>query len=200
MVGIALIVAGVWIGNIARGSEPDGQRWQDLRFWAFLLSSLLGLIFLLLLPLHLSNVYAESTQALTQIREKATQEEQSIAGRAKQLQALAKDPQQLKQLDEAIRSGKIEGQQLAQLQGLQQQLQQVQQNPDAINKEIEASRSQIAKERQQAESQTQTAAWRVAVQTGLTGLLLALGYIAIGWTGLRGLLNSQGYRRQTDRW
>lgn len=198
MVGIALIVAGVWIGNISRGSEPDRQRWQDLRFWAFLLSSLLGLIFLLLLPLHLSNVYAESTQALTQIREKATQEEQAIAGRAQQLQTLAKDPQQLKQLDEAIKSGRIQGQQLAQLQGLQQQLQQVQQNPGAINKEIEASRSQIAKERQQAESQTQTAAWRLGLQTGLTGLLLAIGYIVIGWTGLRGLLNSSASRR--ERW
>src|SRR4028119_1693995 len=37
MVGIAFLVAGSWIGNIAAVSETNRKIWQDLRFWAFLL-------------------------------------------------------------------------------------------------------------------------------------------------------------------
>lgn len=200
MVGIAFLVAGSWIGNIAAVSETNRKIWQDLRFWAFLLSSLLGLVFLLLVPLHLNNIRLESNNALEQINQKSAQAESAIAARSQQIAALAADQKKLAEIDQAIKSGKVQGEQLAQLQAAKEQIQTLKRNPNSLKQEIDAAQTQVRNDKLQAQKQTQAAAWKLSIQTGLSSLLLAIGYAVIGWTGLRGLLSPQAGRRKAEKW
>lgn len=199
MVGIALLVAGYWIASNsgASATEPKSSA-LDLRFWAFLLASLLGLLFLLLVPLHFNNVAQESNAALKQIDQRAGVAETQLAAQANQISALVKDPkgraqleQQLSELDQAISSGRVPAEQQNQAQAYKQLLQTITQNPTkAISQEVEKAQTKIRSGKLELEKQTKTRAFKSALNTGLSSLLLALGYIVIGWTGLRSLGSS----------
>jgi hypothetical protein len=202
MVGIALLVAGYWIGNsIGVSSEPRSS-WQDLRFWAFLLSSLLGLIFLLLVPLHFNNVRLQSDENIKQIEQRADQAETQIDARAQQISAQIKDPkglaqlkQQLSELDQAISSGRVPQEQLTQAQAYKQLLQSLTQDPNkAIGQELEAAKNKLRDGKLTLENRAKTEAWKSGLKTGLSSMLLAIGYIVIGWTGLRSLGDSLSRR------
>jgi hypothetical protein len=197
MVGIALLVAGYWIGNSIGGSstEPKSSV-QDLRFWAFLLSTLLGLIFLLLVPLHFINISKQSDEALKQITQKASQAEVQLDTQTKQVDAIVKDPQKLSELERAIESGQVQGEQLARLQALREQLQTFKKDPKALKAQVEAAQTQLRSGKLQAQNQAKTEALKLGLRTGLSSLLLAVGYSAIGWTGLRSLGGTSPSRRK----
>ncbi|HEY9672992.1 MAG TPA: HpsJ family protein [Waterburya sp.] len=195
MVGIAFLLIGYWVDKSAGVSASERRPIvQDLRFWALLLSSLLGLIFLLLIPLHINNVVQQSEEALKQINQRANQAQVQIDVRAQQIGATVKDPkglaqlkQQLTDLDQAIETGKVPAEQLPQAKAYRQLLQTITQNPTkAISQEVDAAKAKIGKDKQELEKQTKSGAWKSALRTSLSSLLLALGYIGIGWTGLRG--------------
>jgi hypothetical protein len=197
MVGIALLVAGYWIGNSIGGSstEPKSSV-QDLRFWAFLLSTLLGLIFLLLVPLHFINISKQSDEALKQITQKASQAEVQLDTQTKQVDAIVKDPQKLSELERAIESGQVQGEQLARLQALREQLQTFKKDPKALKEQVAAAQTQIRSGKLEAENRAKTEALKLGLRTGLSSLLLAVGYSAIGWTGLRSLGGTSPSRRK----
>jgi hypothetical protein len=186
LVGIGFLVAGYWVSSSMGGSQTE-QKLQDLRFWAFLISSLLGLIFLLLVPLHFNNIRLQSNQEIAQINQRATQAEAQLDEQTNQVNALVKNPQGLAELDRAIASGRVPGEQLQRLQAIKQQLQTFKQDPEALKKQVEAAQTQIRSRKLEAEKQTRTGALKAGLRTGLSSLLLAIGYILIGWTGLRSL-------------
>jgi len=186
MVGIAFLVAGSWISNNSGGSLPERKSSiTDLRFWAFLLSSLLGLLFLLLVPLHFNNVRIQSNQAIEQISEQAQQAETQLETQVQQIDTLLQDPSQLDRLDQAI--GQAEGQQLQRLTALREQLQAIKQDPEAIAQRREQAQTQIRSRRQELEQRARTEALKRGIRIGLSSLLLAIGYSIIGWMGLRNL-------------
>ncbi len=193
MVGIAFLLVGYWVDKSAGASSERRPIVQDLRFWALLLSSLLGLIFLLLIPLHINNVVQQSEEALKQINQRASQAQVQIDVRAQQIGATVKDPkglaqlkQQLTDLEQAIETGKVPAEQLPQAKAYRQLLQTITQNPTkAISQEVDAAKAKIGKDKQELEKQSKSGAWKSALRTSLSSLLLALGYIGIGWTGLR---------------
>ncbi|HEY9741599.1 MAG TPA: HpsJ family protein [Coleofasciculaceae cyanobacterium] len=196
LVGIALFSIGYWI-DYNSGTAPTDQKpsVQDLRFWVFLLASLLGLIFLLLVPLHINNIVQQSNETFQQINQKATQAETQIQNETQQVNALLKDEQKLSELEKAIESGQIPGNQLPQAQLLREQLQTFKKDPNALNKQVEAAKNKIRTEKQNAENETKTGALKLGLRTGLSSLLLAIGYIVIGWTGFRSLGSSSVSRR-----
>lgn len=197
MVGIALLVAGYWVGNSSGGSSTESKSSvQDLRFWAFLLSSLLGLIFLLLVPLHFINISKQSDEALKQITQKASQAEVQLDSQTKQVDAIVKDPQKLSELERAIESGQVQGEQLARLQALREQLQTFKKDPKALKEQVAAAQTQIRSGKLEAENRAKTEALKLGLRTGLSSLLLAVGYSAIGWTGLRSLGGTSPSRRK----
>jgi ABC-type multidrug transport system fused ATPase/permease subunit len=192
MVGIAFLLLGYWAESSAGSSERTSLV-QDLRFWALLLSSLLGLAFLLIIPLHVNNVAQQSDAELKQIDQRAKQAQVQIEGRAQQIAASVKDPnglaqlkKQLADIDQALETGRVPAEQQPQVKAYRQLLQTMTQNPSqAISQELEAAKAKIAKDKQALEEQTKTSAWRSALRTSLSSLLLAIGYITIGWSGLR---------------
>ncbi|NJN88600.1 MAG: hypothetical protein HC881_22855 [Leptolyngbyaceae cyanobacterium SL_7_1] len=192
LVGLALILTGFWVDSLI-GTAVKRKLWLDLKFWTVLLASLLGLFYLMAIPLHLNNVRLARQEAVTRIDQEASQTESQLEGRLSQ--EVGQQRQQIdvllqneELLDQALQSGQVTQEQAA-------QLQQYRDNPDALNQFVEQRteelrtqiQTQIGVRRQDLLASTRTEAIKSGVRIGLGSLLLAIGYLIIGWTGLRNL-------------
>jgi hypothetical protein len=211
MVGIAFILMGYSIDtSMANASNKSGI---DLRMPTFILSSILGLVFLLLVPLHLSNLHQVNSNVLTQIEQKADQAENNIKSQYDQLNTLIKDPQRLQQLEaqiskinSAISSGQYQGQSLnaEQIQRLEEQKKQLEnlrelaKNPDSVEGRLSELQTQLRDQKLEQEGRAKTDALKQGFRTGLSSLMLAIGYIAIGWLGLKGMGGASVSRKKTS--
>jgi len=193
MIGIALLLAGSWVASDL-GNAPQKQKgWQSLQFWALVLSCILGLLYLLIFPLHLNNVRIDSQQSLAQITQEADQAQTELGTRLnaevqQQRQQIIQLLENEDLLDQAIASGQVPEQQA----GL---LQQFRDDPAALDQYIEQRVSElrtqfeteIGTRREEALRAARTEALKSGLRIGISSLLLAIGYIIIGWSGLRSL-------------
>lgn len=200
LVGISFILVAAWIE--ATVNNPVQKSSFEIRLPVFILASLLGLLFLLLVPLHLNNLRLASSTELNQIQQGANQAETRIKEQYDQLNILAQDPQRLqelevrlKQIDGAIASGQFQGQtlnpeQLQQLQTNRQQLQnfrELAKNSTALKARLGELQTQLRDQKLERESSAKTEAIKQGLRTGFSSLLLAIAYIIIGWLGLKGM-------------
>ncbi|RMF21753.1 MAG: hypothetical protein D6756_11855 [Cyanobacteria bacterium J083] len=215
MVGMAFLLVGYWIdialsGNQNTTTVPKAS-FPNVQVPVFVLSSILGLLFLLVFPLHLKNLSVASSQLIEQIDAGAQQAEQRIQTQYEQLNAIAQNPQRLqdldnriKQLDEAIGSGQLQGrqlnpQQLRQLETTREQLKsfrELAQDKEALESRLNELRNQLRDQKLERENRAKTETWKQGIRTGLSSLLLAIGYITIGWLGLKNFGGSTGTRRK----
>jgi len=204
LMGVALLLVGFWIesnSGISRGSRVP---LLDLRFWASIFSTLFGVVFLLLFPLHLNNVRLERSDALQRIRDEAVQQEAVLAQRIgssqgqqqisqlqtqfkSELQKLLSDEQQLQQ---RIESEEVSEQEKELLKSFQENPADLDQfvnqrfSAQAIQtQQLTEIRSRVAEREEQAKIRSV----KSGLQTGISSLLLAVSYSAVGWTGLRNL-------------
>ncbi|MGF1481211.1 MAG: HpsJ family protein [Cyanophyceae cyanobacterium] len=206
LVGIIFLLIGYWIDS----SVNTGGKSLDLRVPVFVLASFLGLLFLLLVPLHLNNLRVASSNVIEQIEQGAGEAETRIQSQFNQLNALSQDPQRLQQLnqqlaqiDQALSSGQFQGQplQAEQRQQLQQtrtqlqNLRELSQNPEALEARLTELQVQLQDQKLERENRARTEALKQGLRIGLSSLMLAIGYIAVGWLGLRGLSRSKPARR-----
>ena len=214
LVGLGLLFAAYWIDSADTTSDrPQGI---DLRFPALILSSILGLMFLLIFPLHLNNVNQAKTLQLNRITQTADQAENQLNNRLSQLQAQLNTDQgkaQLEQLrnqtkaqfseilkDEQKYKQALESPQIPA--NIKELLKKAKTDPQVLDKAIEQQTdlqtlrnqqlSQVRQNRDEAEQQAKDAAWKSGLRIGISSLLLSIGYIIIGWTGLRGRGALQG--------
>ena len=202
LIGIALLMTGFWVDSSSGVSIERRNFWVDLRFWALLISSFLGLIYLLLVPIHLNNTRLELQDALTQVNKEAGQAEAQLEGQIKSEQFKAQVDQLKSQrrsqigallqdegkLQEALKSPDVPKE-------LKAVLQQSKNDPKALDKFLEQqaqelpnqARNEIRTRKQQKEKELRTRSRNSSLQTGISSLLLAIGYITVGWTGLRSL-------------
>jgi hypothetical protein len=177
LIGFALLYAGFWM-RTASGATPttpvNRAAWQDSRFWTFVFASLLGLLFVLLIPLHFSTTNHLTQQATDSINQQAAQTEIQIEQQQKQLQSVVDSGQ----LDKLIQSNQVPPDQLA-------VLQQLKQDPKALDKQAEQARSQVRTRQNQAIDQAKSEGLTNRLRAELRSLLLAIGFITIGWSGLR---------------
>jgi hypothetical protein len=204
LVGLALLFTGYWIDSIASDAANTRSSLIGGRFWALLFSSLLGLLFLLLVPLHTNNVIQTRAQSIQQINQDADQARtrlQSQLGDPQAEAAIENQQSQLKgqigallqneqALNQALGSPQVPEQfknllkkAKANPQGLDQLLKQ-QFNTEALRNQ---GLTQIQSRQTEAVLQAEQGAWKSGLRVGLSSLLLAIAYIAIGWIGLRNL-------------
>jgi uncharacterized membrane protein YccC len=193
-----------------------------------MIASLLGLIFLLIFPLHLNNVNQVKIQTLTRIGQEADQLENQVKNQLAQVQtqlgndqvkaAVEKQRTELKQqlstqLGELVKDEQKYNQALNnnQLPAAQKDLlKQYKTNPKALDDFIsqQTDPQQLANQRiTQIRSQKEQELKKTSddaikeLRTGLSSLLLAIGYIIIGWTGLRSMsvLQSGSKRSRSAR-
>jgi hypothetical protein len=217
MVGMGSLLTGYWIDG---ASDSDRPRGIDVRFPTFILASILGLMFLLIFPLHLNNVNQAKAQTLNQINQEAEQAEKQLQNQLNQFQAQLNTDQgkaQLEQLraqaraqfsellkDEQKYKQALESPQLPPTQ--KELLKKFKANPQELDKFIAQQTdpqglanqrlSQIRQRKEDAQKQAQDNAWKSGLRIGLSSLLLSIGYIIIGWTGLRGAGALQGGGRK----
>lgn len=202
LMGIALLMTGFWVDSSSGVSIERRNVWLDLRFWALLISSLLGLVYLSLVPVHLNNTRLELKDALAQVDQEAGQAEGQLEAQIKsdqfkaqveqlkgqrrtQIAALLQDDGKLQQ---ALKSPDVPKE-------LKAVLQESKNDPKALDKFLEQqaqelpnqARNEIRSRKQQKEKELRTRSRNSSLQTGINSLLLAIGYITVGWTGLRSM-------------
>jgi flagellar biosynthesis GTPase FlhF len=216
MVGLGMILAAYWFDSAEGGDRSS----LDLRFPSLILASLLGLIFLLIFPLHLNNVRQASTQRVNQISQEAQQAETQLNNQLSQFLNQLNNDQAKAQLEQARSQAKAQFTELIkdeqrykqalenpQLPAEQKELlKKFKANPQELDRFIAEQTdpnqvaqqriSQIRQQKEEAEKQAKESAWKSGLRIGISSLLLAIGYIIIGWTGLKGMGSLQGGKRK----
>ena len=202
LMGIALLMAGFWVDSSSGVSIERRKVWLDLRFWALLISSLLGLLYLCLVPVHLNNTRLELQNALAQVDLEAGQAEGQLEAQIKSDQFKAQVEQlksQRRTQIAALLQDDAKLQQALQSSDVPQELKTVLRNskndPKALDNFLEQqaqelpaqARNEIRTRKQQKEKELRTRSRNSSLQTGISSLLLAIGYITVGWTGLRSM-------------
>ena len=202
LIGIALLMTGFWVDSSSGVSIERRNVWLDLRFWALLISSLFGLVYLSLVPVHLNNTRLELKDALAQVDQEAGQAEGQLEAQLKSPQFKAQVEQLKSQrrsqigallednakLQEALKSPEVPKE-------LKAVLEESKNDPKALDKFLEQqaqslptqARNEIRTRKQQKEKELRTRSRNSSLQTGINSLLLAIGYITVGWTGLRSM-------------
>ncbi|AVQ71420.1 hypothetical protein MTo_04134 [Microcystis aeruginosa NIES-1211] len=204
LLGIILVLIAYWIeaNNRDRDVIPRKSRFE-LRWPIFILSTLLGLVFLLMIPVHINNINQIKNNALTQIEQGVDQGEGQIQAFLAQLNTLSQNPQlleqQISQRNQVIETGRFQGQTISteQLQTLRQQREQLtnlrdlskkpkefKQRLDEIKNQLQ---TQLQDRRKQAESQANLEALKQWLRIGIQSMLLSICYSLIGWLGIREL-------------
>lgn len=193
MIGIALALAAYWL---ERQADVPAKNNRIFRFVALAVAFVLGLLFLVLTPIHFRNTSQVAEQARSQIDEQAKnaegQVEQQVQQRQAELSALVKDSkrfdEQLKQMTEAINNKQVPEDQLPQFQQLQKDLQEIKKNPAALQSKAQESKDQllnrIRDDKKKAEDKVNSEAFRANFRTGASSLILSVGYLIISWVGL----------------
>lgn len=197
MVGLGLLLVGYWINNSDSNSPNSWKSWLNLRSSVLLLSSLLGLLFLLLFPFHINNVLQARAQALQQINQEATQAETQLQTQIETQQNQFRSQignllQNEQQLNQALESNQVPEQ-------LKTLLRQAKANPATLDQLLtqqlnaetvrfrNQGRAEIQRRKQEVEQKAQQEVWQTGVRIGIRSLLVSIGYIAIAWIGLRGM-------------
>lgn len=214
LVGLGLLFAGYWIDNTDAAS--DRPQVIDLRFPTLIVSSILGLMFLLIFPLHLNNVNQAKTQTLNRISQEADQAQNQLNNRFSQLQAQLNTEQGKAQLEQVRNQTKaqfseilndekrykqaLENSQIPA--NIKELLKKAKTDPQVLDKAVEQQTdiqtlrnqqvSQVRERKEDADKQAKDAAWKSGLRIGISSLLLSIGYMIIGWTGLRGMGAIQG--------
>ena len=188
LVGIAFVVTGDWIKIVS--TEDGGDRGNTWRIGTFTLASLLGLIFILIVPFQIMTTNDFKSQDLKKIGDEVTQLEQGIKSNLQQINAQSKDKirAQITTIDNELKSGQAQGERLAGLQLTKSKLELLLADPKKFAQESEQNLQQLQKQKQKAETQASERMLKTGVRTSMASLLLAIAYITIGWTGLRRVL------------
>jgi hypothetical protein len=199
MMGLGFLFTGYWVASTTTSATPPQNKLLDMRFWALVLSSLLGLLFLVLAPLHLRDVSFASDQRLQQINAEATKQEAQLESQLGSEELKTRIQQQKEALkaaaaDPSQREALINNPQIPP--DLKKILEESKDNPkaleDFLNQQAQALPDQLAtqlrEQKQGAEQQIRLTAWKSGLRIGVSSILLAIGYMIIGWTGLKGMM------------
>ncbi len=188
LVGIAFVVAGDWIKIVS--TEDGGSRGNEWRIGTFALASLLGLMFVLIIPFQLITTNDLKSRDLKKIGDEVTQLEKGMKSSVDQISAQGKDKiqEQIAVIDREIRGGKSQGQALMNMQMTKSKLELLLNDPKKFAQESKQNLDQLQQQKQKAETQANERMLKTGVRTSLASLLLAIAYVTIGWTGLRRVL------------
>jgi len=192
LVGLALLMAAYWID-----STVSDRKGIDLRWPALILAAILGLMYLIFFPLHLSNISQSNTDVQQRIAQEATQAEQQLNARLQ-----AEVEQKRSQISQLINAPEDQITQAAQARIITEdqarQIREFKKNPASINpflqQQADQLRGQLQGEintrREQALQNSKNESLKSGLRVGIGTLLLAIAYIIISWTGLRSLMQS----------
>ena len=188
LIGICFIFIGWWIED----KDVQGKSSSGLRVGILVLSCILGLFYLILIPLHIGNVNQISNDLVDQISQQVAQQEAQLDGVLARLEAVSKDPEVLKQ---EIQQRNLVLQSGGQVQGQQftpQQLQLIRNETEQLKAKLEEVKttrsSELAAREKEEIDRTKGAALQQSLTTVVSSLTLAIAYTVIGWFGFRAMI------------
>jgi hypothetical protein len=171
----------IFVGSLLQfGSSPENNTdslVKDGRFWMFIVASLFGLLYLILIPLHFNTTGKILTETVTQFDREAARAEQGIQSQQAQLKQIV-DSGEINKL--------IANEQLPPAQ--KQLLTEVKADPTVVEKRAKEELEKIANQKATAVKQANSEALLARLRSELRSLVLAIAYIVLGWTGLRNVL------------
>lgn len=187
LIGIALFLAGSWMEANTDSNNTVFRQTPLLRLGMLALSSLLGLLFLLAVPWNINATNGVAADEMKKLDQQLVDAEKQLDTQVQQqLDA------QLGFLEQTIKGGQLQGDQLTQAQKELEKLKRFKSDPKALADQVKPQKDQKLKEisdkKKEVEEQTRGNALRTGMRIGLIGILLAIGFAFIGWTGLRQLL------------
>jgi hypothetical protein len=194
LVGLVLLLVGFWIDSLAGDRAIGKTVWQSPRFYTFAVASLMGLFFLLLFPLHLNNVRLEYENGITQITQQTKSAETQLntrlqtqigSQRSQITQLIGATDEQLTQLEQ---NGQLTQEQAALVRKLKADPKGV--DPFLNQRETELrnqAETEIRAQKQKVEETLRADSLKSGLRVSISSLLLAIGYIVMGWMGLRSL-------------
>lgn len=212
LVGLGMLFTGYWIDSFDDGNQPQPL---DFRMPALVISSILGLLFLIIAPVHAMNVINQRTQIVEQITKDADLAENQLKNQLNQVQAqlgndqvkaaLEKQKAQVRsQFTELLQNEERYKQALNSPNVPQAQkdlLKKFKANPQELDKFLAQQSdpqqlanqrlAQIRTRREELEKQAQEN-WKPGIRIVVNSLLLSVAYIIIGWAGLRSMGAFQG--------
>lgn len=184
ILGIALMFCAYGFEEILGLAPPQPKlRWNSIKFWVYLLSFFFVIIFLLIIPLHISNAVAVSNEAVETANKTAKEEKEILEQRLEEQKNIIGDMlRNQPKLDAFIKKRQLSEEQIANLAKFKN-------NPNAFKVKVEEVRStltqQIESKQQQEIQKSQLSAFHSSLKICLTSLLLASCYLTIGWSGFR---------------
>jgi hypothetical protein len=208
MLGMALLTIGYWLDSTLKLNNPNHKESQfDLRIPAYVLAILLGLMFLLFVPLHLVTLNQVKVTAVRQIEQEAGQGQQQLEGFLRQLNALSQNPEvldgQIAERERVLSTGTANGnglnqQQLAALQQETNQLKSLRdlsKNPQGFKEKVAEIQgdleSRLQDQQQKAEQQASIQALKQGLRVGLSSLMLSIGFAVFGALGMRNVISAK---------
>ena len=191
MVGIALLLIAYWVEAVANGGKPVSF---DLRPIALWLAAILGALFLIFIPFYGIKVSQVTGEQLTDLEQRGEQAASQIQTQSDRLNQVLANPDQLKEqiqrIDQALQSGRVPNEQARQQAEQQKQLfQSFIDDPEAaqetVTQRITQLETQVGSQKDEAVGRIKTEATKTMLKTCLSSFFLTIGYIAIGWSGLR---------------
>jgi ABC-type multidrug transport system fused ATPase/permease subunit len=213
MVGLGLLFTGYWVDATNDGGPSSGF---DLRLPSLILATVLGLIFLLIFPLHLSNIRQVSTQDVEKITKEANDKESAIdndlngklailntdQGKAAleqrktefktKINSIIKDEQQYKLALESPQISPAEKEIFKKIKANPQEIDKLIEQQTDFKAQAADQKRQIRESKESLIKQARDAAWKSGLRIGVSSLLLSIGFIIIGWTGIKGMGATQG--------
>lgn len=218
LVGMLLIFAGYWMNYTLNLPVEKRPAWKDLRFCISVLATLLGIVYLVTIPIFLNNANWLKEQTVKNINDKAdieikrvNQQLEQVNAQIAQYQKVASDKpkleQQIARLNQDLNSGQLQGQQLEQTKATRDHLEILKNNAqlleqsskqaqEAAKKERERINTEVGKTKSIAESHVIL----LTVKTNLKSLILAIAYTLVGWFGLRNVFASGEGVAPVDKW
>lgn len=196
LIGLALVYMGFWLKRSVTPLKSSGVPWKDSNFWTFVFASLLGLLFLIVIPFHYAKTGELFTKGMEQFDQRVAQDELRVQQGQRQLeqekqqwQAISKDSSQI---DTLLQNPQIPPQQKAALQQLKQDpaaLEKASQNTlvqiEENLKQVKTQQTELEKRKAEQIEQAKGERFMSRTRSSIRSILLAAGFAVIGWTGLR---------------
>lgn len=162
--------------------EKPKQGFNSLKFWVYVISGILGVMYLVLIPLHVGTTIAASNETIEKINQDAAtaqvQLEERLQEQQRQMLAILGNQQRL---EDYIQEQQLTEEQLARLQEFRENPEVLGVQSDAIGEEL---KREIENRRREAEKRSQLGTFKSNLRVGLGSLLLASCYLTIAWSGL----------------
>lgn len=204
LIGILFLLLGFWLDSTISKEQPVKKKKKKSLNWkvlVYILASLLGVAYLLLVPIHITNINELKRITLVRINQQAEQTETQLRGQYEQLQQLLADPEAgqkleagIEQIDNVLGSGRqLSAEQRVQLEQNKQRLQTYQgylEQPELLDAQLERLQTELDENRIERTTQANLEAFKRSFRIGANSLLLAISYSIIGWFGLRNVIKA----------